>query len=391
MKLGDLNASLVIENGLYQALPPHVAAFCSYLIPGDRDRLAEHASLAEDCQSYQAIAAAGYALAKDPSRAGLIVAFKGGFEHLSGRTFFAEGRTPRFEVDGVALLGVALGAKAAGITQANAGWLENLLGRSSRILQADGWQRDLVELAWGTLNPNHEMLIEDMRARIAFSATSSEEDRQTAWAGMIDCAGDREAVQVAVNRAVFEHCVGALASLPIAGAGVAGLISMLEGLTQSMSRWTYETSLRVKGVAPQQWEVDHEYHVQNLLWTVLRPVFSDLVDEQSLPKVGHKTPRYDLGVPSLEMIIEVKFMRKAGLGACRKITDEIAADRSLYLSPTTGYSRLIAFIWDDCRQTEEYQTLKAGLERMEGIEKVVILPRPSRMNRDATAKLRSHS
>ena len=148
-----------------------------------------------------------------------------------------------------------------------------------------------------------------------------------------------------------------------------------------MSHWTYETSVRVKGVTPQQWEIDHEYHVQNLLWTLLRPVFSDLVDEQALPKVGHKTPRYDLGVPSRGTIIEVKFMRRAGLAECRKITEEIAADRSLYLGAATGYSRLIVFIWDECRQTEEYQTLKNGLEGMEGIEKVVILPRPSRMDR----------
>ncbi len=381
MKLSDLNASLVIETEVYRALPPHVAAFCSYLVPGDRDRLDEEASLAVDSQSYQAIAAAGYALANDPSRDGLVAAFKGAFEHLSGRKFFAEGRTPRFEVDGVALLGVALGAKAAGIPQAGARWLENLLQRSSRTLQADRWQRDLVEVARGIINPNHEMSIEDIRVRTAFLATSSEQERQAAWAGMIARAGESDAVQVAVNRAVFERCAAVLAGLTIGGAGVAGLVSILEGLAQSMSHWTYETSPRVKGVTPQQWEVAHEYHVQNLLWTLLRPVFLDLVDEQSLPKVGHKTPRYDLGVPSLGTIIEVKYMRMAGSGACRKITEEIAADRSLYLSRTTGYSKLIAFIWDDCRQTEEYQTLKAGLEGMEGIDRVIILPRPSRMSR----------
>ena len=200
---------------------------------------------------------------------------------------------------------------------------------------------------------------------------------------MIACCGNGDPVQVAVNRAVFEQCAALLAALPIVGAGVAGLISILERLVKSMSHWTYESSARVKSVTPQHWEVDHEYHVQNLLWTVLRPVFSDLIDEQSLPKVGHKTPRYDLGIPSLATIVEVKFMRKAGSAACRKIIEEIAADRSLYLRPATGYTRLIAFIWDECSQTEEYQTLTDGLEGMEGIEKVVILPRPSRMDRGA--------
>ena len=74
-------------------------------------------------------------------------------------------------------------------------------------------------------------------------------------------------------------------------------------------------------------------------------------------------------------------MRRAGTAECRKITQEIAADRSLYLGNRTGYDKLIAFIWDECRQTEEYATLKQGLEGLEGIEKVIILPRPSRMDR----------
>ena len=381
MKLDNLKASLVIEEDDYRALPPHVAAFCSYLIQGDHVRLGQYASLAVDSQSYQQIAAAGYALSRNPSKAGLAAAFEEAFGHLAGRTFFADGRTPRFEVDSVALLGVALGARATEIPEVCTGWLGDLLRRSAETLQKDQWHSDLVEIARGSINEKHETLIGNVRLRTAFSEALSEDDRQAAWMEMIACCGDRDPIQVAVNRAVFEQCAAALAALPIVGAGVAGLISILEGIAQSMSHWTYETSVRVKGVAPQQWEVDHEYHVQNLLWTLLRPVFFDLVDEQSLPKVGHKTPRYDLGIPSLGTIIEVKYMRQAGSAACRKITEEIAADRSLYLGPTTGYSKLIAFIWDECRQTEEYQILKEGLEGMKDIEKVIILPRPSRMKR----------
>ena len=383
MKLGDLDSALVIVPDVYRELPPHVAAFCSYLIPGDRARLNEQASFSGENQSYQKIAAAGYALAREPSRAGLVAGFKSAFEHLSGRTFFAEGRTPRFEVDGIALLGVALGASAAQILDDGKEWFDELLRRSTGTLQGDRWQCDLVEIARGLIDKRHEVAIKDMRLRTAFAESAPEDEHQAAWAEMIACCGNGDPVQVAVNRAVFEQCAASLAALPIVGAGVAGLISILESLAKCMSHWTYETSARVKGVTPQQWEIDHEYHVQNLLWTVLRPVFSDLVDEQSLPKVGHKMPRYDLGIPSLGTIVEVKFMRKAGAAACRKITEEVAADRSLYLGAASGYSRLIAFIWDECGQTEEYQTLMDGLEGMEGIEKVIILPRPSRMVRGA--------
>lgn len=381
MKLHDLDASLVIDGTIYQALPPHVAAFCSYLIHGDRAQMNEHASLTGDSQSYQQIAAAGYMLARDPSKTELLAAFKGAFEHLAGRTFFAESRTPRFEVDSIALLGVALGVNAAEIPEFGISWFSELLRRSAETLQGDHWNHDLLEIARDSIDEKYKSSIKDARLRTVFSEAPLEDDRQVAWAKMIACSGNRDPTQVAVNRAVFELCAASLAAVPIVGSGVAGLISVLEGIAQSMSHWTYETNVRVRGIRPQQWEVDHEYHVQNLLWTLLRPIFLDLVDEQSLPKVGHKTPRYDLGIPSLGTIIEVKFMRNAGSVACRKTTEEIAADRSLYLGSTTGYSRLIAFIWDECRQTEEYQMLKEGLEGMEGIEKVVILPRPSRMDR----------
>ncbi len=321
MNLGDLDATLVIEPSVYRALPPHVAAFCSYLVHSDRKWLEQHATLTGDGQPYQQVAAAGYALARDPSRDGLVSVFNGAFEHLSGRTFFANGRTPRFEVDSIALLGVALGVSATSIPQAAIEWFADLLRRSSETLHGDQWQCELVELARGAIGEKPNVLIEDKRLRLAFSEKPSNVERQDAWAEMVLCCGDKDAIQIALNRAVFNKCAVSLASLPISGAGVTGLISILEGLVQSMSHWTYETSQRVKNVTPQQWEIDHEYHVQNLLWTLLRPVFSDLVDEQSLSKVGHKTPRYDLGIPSLGAIIEVKFMRKAGSVACRKITE----------------------------------------------------------------------
>ncbi len=301
-------------------------------------------------------------------------------EQLSGRVFFAESRTPRFEVDGIALLGVALGARTARIAKATCTWLGSLLERSAQALKGDGRDSDLVEIARGIIDPNYDATVGDPRLRIAFSPTPTSGERQAAWSEMIAHVGDGDPVEIAINRAVWEHCVRLLAVTRLGDAGVAGLVESLEGLAQSMSHWTYEKAPRVKGVSPQQWEVKHEYHVQNLLWTVLRPLWGDLVDEQSLPKVGHKTPRYDLGIPSLETIVEVKFMRSRGSAACRRVTDEIAADRSLYLVPNSGYKKLVVFIWDECRQTEEYQTLKVGLEGMDGIEKVVILSRPSRMD-----------
>jgi hypothetical protein len=66
--------------------------------------------------------------------------------HLGGRTFFAPGRAPRFEVDGIALLGVALGA-ARLLPPDETKWLNTLLARSSEEVRSDIWQLGLVRLA----------------------------------------------------------------------------------------------------------------------------------------------------------------------------------------------------------------------------------------------------
>jgi hypothetical protein len=60
----------------------------------------------------------------------------------------------------------------------------------------------------------------------------------------------------------------------------------------------------------RQWHVDHEYHVQNMLWFLLAPIFPDLDDEQYLTKIGQKNPRADLYLPSMKLIVEAKFLRR---------------------------------------------------------------------------------
>lgn len=59
----------------------------------------------------------------------------------------------------------------------------------------------------------------------------------------------------------------------------------------------------------------------------------------------------------------------------------IHSPTSLYLSRTMDYDNIIAFIWDDCAQTEQHHELKSGIERIQGISAAIILPRPSSMAR----------
>lgn len=391
MRLSDLKSELSISETDYRRLPNHVAGFCAFMVKQDRTMLHSFARVDgeqdNDVAAYPVVACIGYAIAAGVASDDDLARFRQGFEHLSGRTFFAEGRVPRFEIDGFALLGVALGIERAKLPVDERDWFVDLLDRAATVVPRDDWEYGLVKAAQVLLGAVSWSAIPDVLCKVAvqtaLNTQTDPSEMQLAWENAVELVGEKTLPKIAAGRAVFDSGVGALSRMPVYGAGFAELTSLLDEVCDAMSHWTYETKPRVKNVSPQQWEVDHEYHVQNLLWTVLRPVFRDLVDEQSLPKLGHTTPRYDLGVPSLQAIIEVKFMRRAGAAECRKITQEIAADRSLYLGDRTGYERLVAFIWDDCRQTEEYATLQQGLESLDGIEKVIILPRPSRMDRSS--------
>lgn len=127
----------------------------------------------------------------------------------------------------------------------------------------------------------------------------------------------------------------------------------------------------------RQWNVDHEYHVQNLLWYLLAPLFPDLVDEDYTVKIGSKQPRADLGIPSLRLIVEAKFWRSSS--AAKVMIEEISEDASLYLVAGSRYDSIVPVIWDEGRRTEEHASLRAALQQIDGVRDAIIVARPSRM------------
>lgn len=359
-------------------VPLHVLAFCRFVSPKLRSELT--LDLVESSVMYQQTAISGFKMACGE---GGEEQFLDGADQLSGRTYFAAGRTERFAIDGIALLGVALGYHALRRSGEEIAWFLLLLENSISALSDDLWLGGLAKAARAVVLS--KPFDDEVDAILSVSISSAlgrqvcNEKRVQAWQSMIKSIEDDDPSRKAVFHGVYEASESALARLPVHGAGLTELVEILEGIAASMSHWTFETKPRVKNVQPEQWNMMHEYHVQNLLWTVLRPIFPELQDEESLKKLGHTTPRADLGIPSLGTIVEVKFLRGKGQSQIKKLTDEIAADHSLYLRDGTGYKSMIVFIWDECRQTEEYQTLKSGLESLEGVEKVILLPKPSKM------------
>jgi REase_DpnII-MboI len=156
------------------------------------------------------------------------------------------------------------------------------------------------------------------------------------------------------------------------------LVRLLERVPAGLRRWTWEKTARVPNSPVRQWHIDHEYHVQNLLWLLLAPIFPDLDDEQYLKKIGQKTPRADLYIPSMKIIIEAKFVRPGE--RFQKVIEEISADASLYLAMGNNCDGIIPFIWDNSSRSQEHDYLKEGLKKLPGIIDVVVISRPSDWN-----------
>ena len=152
---------------------------------------------------------------------------------------------------------------------------------------------------------------------------------------------------------------------------------LLKGVPAGLKRWTWEGKSRTQGGTPRQWYIENEYHVQNLLYFLLAAVFADIREEEYTGSVGQKKPRVDLVIPSLKLVIEIKFWY--GKNNPQRIIEEISQDTSLYLAEGSPHEQMIAFIWDDSCRTEEHRLLKSGLKNLKGIFDVVIVSRPGRM------------
>jgi hypothetical protein len=179
---------------------------------------------------------------------------------------------------------------------------------------------------------------------------------------------------------VFDEINQDVAVVPPNGWSLDDLLGFLEHIPVGLKRWTWEEGGRTKGAEPVKWRVENEYHVQNLLYVLLAPVFSDIADEVNLQPVGQKNPRIDLYLPSLHTIIEVKY-RKDVKKSFPALIGEIAEDASLYRADTKYKdARIVCFLWDCTRATQEHAKLKEGITKIDGVNGCVVVSAPSTMD-----------
>jgi REase_DpnII-MboI len=346
--------------------------------------LAGEAAASTETRQSNIVSLLGFASSVDSNYA---EAFIDGVAWLRERQYFLSGRAPGFEVNGLALLGVAVGLRASVAANSDAAitWLKNLLSKSLLQHRSADWNEALIAGAAEALGDYSvaDKITDDLRVALAArgALNADQAARERSWPLIASLTGSSDGMsRAAAQAAALGVLVRESSKLRTGTNSVADVANVLSGVSRSMRRWVWESKPRTPKSAIARWVIDNEYHVQDMLWAVLAPVFPDLDDEEWLKSLGHHHPRADLAIPSLRVVIEVKFARKDGK-SFSDLIQEVAADASTYLQDGSGYTSILAFIWDDAARTEEHSELRQGVLRVRGVIDAIVLPRPQKMDR----------
>ena len=377
----------------------HVRAYVGWVLGGQSassldltDVVTSTASLDGAARTYRDVAALGLAIAAGYGGTAQRDRLRDGIAWLAGRSYLVPNRPPGLEADAIALVGLAAGIRAldqSGERDRLASWLRALLRDvEAHAMLGTSWEAGFVRAAELLLGerPGEAVARTHMAPDLATALAAhgltlvTPEEEVAAEAAIMsltfrDHAPERAATQLAALRWLLRALPRALPRR----ATVADVVDVLDGVKRSVRRWTWEEQPRTKGGELVRWPIKNEYHVQNLLWVVLAPIFPDLEDEENLPSLGQKHPRADLGIPSLKLVVEAKFIYKGTTSEFGRIIEEVAADASLYATEASAYSAILPFVWDDSGRAEEHAELIQGLERISGVIGTIVIARPGKM------------
>ena len=270
------------------------------------------------------------------------------------------------------------------ITRAFESWIGNFLPRQAGSDRLNSFEKDIAAYINGP-NPRFSTAciplffhyrqlrrIDDHSERLRLIDAFTREFRSLA-------STDVPTALLAMMIYVFDKTTDDVVLVPPNGWALADLVAFLEHIPVGLKRWTWEEVARTRGGQPVKWLIDNEYHVQNLLYVLLAPIFTDISDEVYLESVGQKTPRADLYLPGTHTLIEVKY-RKNEKKSFADLIGELAEDLSLYRSDEKYKSaRIVAFLWDHTCATQEHAKFKQGVMKMMGMDGCVAVCSPSVM------------
>ncbi len=366
---------------------PVMLAFRAFVLDG-HEPLAELASRAAEAlgnpgtRSARRVAVLGYAAAARRLPDALIPALADGIQWLAERPWHRPLREATLEADGVSMLGVALGARNGDGEVPPA--LAEVAVKSSGMQALSPLNRSLVAAAAHVMGapgrPDLSVMLPEIRVALADLRLLPEDDGcgPPAWRNAMRLTpGDGGSARAALALRAFDVLCERNLPARLGRLEPGDVVRVLQGVVRSMRLWTWEDKPRTTTSPTVRWDIEHEYHVQNLLWAAMAPLFPDLDAEVYTDPVGQKNPRMDLTVPSMGLVVEVKFMRPGASFA--KIVDEVAADASLY-GADPRWRVLIPFVWDDSGRIEEHAKLVDGLRKLDMVHDAVVMARPGKMD-----------
>ena len=311
--------------------------------------------------------------------------FLEGVEWLRDCRFFKAGVPPGFEADPLAIFAVGIGLSKQPDDIATS-WLSSLV-KQAIGLEHDPWRRGFLlatlrimgeAVDWGSSAPELPVALE---SRGYDELDTGLREQALAMALKLHDHDERAVVQLAA----LEHLLAMAGTIDVNRPSVGDVVAILKRVPAAMKRWPWESApkTRKEGVTAQKWDLQVEDHVQALLYAILRPVFTDIDDEEYLKSLGHKRPRADFVIPSLHLVVEVKFLRKSTQRARGDTIEQVSADTGLYLNDGTPYDNMVAFVWDDTGSVNHHAELEAGLTRLPGVVAAIIVARPGSWKRVA--------
>lgn len=342
-------------------------------------------------RSIQSVAALGFILTNLPSLTEAHKrSFEQGVEWLLGRESGSQGGRAAL-LQPIAQLGVMVGlltTQNKGLFTRFSEWTESLI----RLVNAtsaphSSWRDDLLRLVAERFRAGLENVI-PVSIKDASSATfvamglASSDDVEfgsfsSSLLERIKLLQYSEPEEALLDLIAYKYLAKSELAVDLRNPSVTDVSTILDRLPAALRRWTWEDEKKTRNSTPQKWAIEHEYHFQNLLYTVLLPVFQEIKDEEWLASVGQKKPRADLVLPSLRLVLEVKYWRTNQNP--QEIISQVAEDASLYLKKDSPYLHLLPIIWDQGRRTEEHHLLKSGLSDLNGVITPVVIAQPASM------------
>lgn len=374
--------------------------FAYWLVPNLSNKevvlstIAKAATASGAQRTYQEVAILGYGTDITEFTEEYTSCLNTGLELLSGREPISEGVPMGFVVDGVAMLGIAIGASRAEthirLKEQIAAWIERCRNALAMASVPD-WQRTLLtaaEIKSGCkvlAGPAHSTDGFDvrvmLRAKGIFDSDDLAEEDEVQLISTLQSQRSSELskCRAAIRLFGLDFIRSKSPTVAMNRLTVRDVGNILRRIEPALRNWTWEEKPRTtkKGAEARKWHVENEYHVQNLLWLVLAPLFPDLQDEEYTPKIGTLQPRADIPIPSLHLIVEVKFWRADA--SSQEMIRQLAQDNSLYSVSGSRYKQIIAFIWDNAGRTEQHDMLIQGLCKLDRIVDAVVVSRPSMM------------